>query len=188
MSQTTAINILKANGHTINEKGILDLKIGDKINPHKRQFGVFGCGLGLSEIGLSYSGDKVGNMGGTFRFRNSKGQLDFKYYKNGWRGNQWVGTTPMLKIGQILNGVGHILGFVGIFEDAKRFLKAPTLTEKAEYALDLGIDIVGIAFAPISLYWNTIGKKLHYDYLDRVIIPMTQDGINMGLPGFQPFK
>ena len=51
-----------------------------------------------------------------------------------------------------------------------------------------GMSFVPVAGIGISLYWSLGGKKLHYMYVNKVLIPQIQMGINPGLCVYQPFK
>ena len=51
----------------------------------------------------------------------------------------------------------------------------------------------GMSFVPVigtgaSLYWSFGGKQLHYKWVNGVLIPQIEMGINPGLPVYQPFK
>lgn len=75
--------------------------------------------------------------------------------------------------------------------DFSQMRQASTIEDKIERGTDLFVD--GLSFIPeigpfISLYWNIGGKKLHNMYLNKVLIPQIQMGINPGLPEYQPFK
>ena len=127
----------------------------------------------------------------TFRLTNNKGALDLKFYGNGWKGNQWVTPTSISKIGKGMGSFGKILGFFGTLTSAYQFKQASSLEGKFEHGLDVfmgGIGFVPVAGTGISLYWSFGGKKLHYMYVNKVLIPQIEMGINPGLPTYQPFK
>lgn len=110
----------------------------------------------------------------TFRLTNSKGALDFKFYGNGWKGNQWVTPNSISKIGKVVGYSGKMLGGLSIFASAYQFKQASTLEGKVEHGFDLFMG--GIGFFPgvgtgISLFWSLGGKKLHYMYVNKVLIP-----------------
>ena len=58
---------------------------------------------------LSKGSAMAGGLGGsaegsnaTFRLTNSKGALDFKFYGNGWKGNQWITTNSISNLGKVV--------------------------------------------------------------------------------------
>lgn len=140
----------------------------------------------------------AGGLGGsaegsnaTFRLTNSKGALDFKFYGNGWKGNQWITTNSISNLGKVVQRAGKLAGYAGIFISGIQFMQAPTLEGKLEHGFDTFIG--GIGFFPvvgtgISLYWSFGGKKLHYMYVNKVLIPQIEMGINPGYPAYQSFK
>ena len=147
---------------------------------------------------LSKGSAMAGGLGGsaegsnaTFRLTNSKGALDFKFYGNGWKGNQWITTNSISNLGKVVQRAGKLAGYAGIFISGIQFMQAPTLEGKLEHGFDTFIG--GIGFFPvvgtgISLYWSFGGKKLHYMYVNKVLIPQIEMGINPGYPAYQSFK
>ena len=91
-------------------------------------------------------------------------------------------------------GVGHfgkLLGGLGVLASAYQFREASTFEGKLEHGLDVFMG--GMSFVPVigtgaSLYWSFGGKQLHYKWVNGVLIPQIEMGINPGLPGYQPFK
>jgi hypothetical protein len=119
----------------------------------------------------------------TFRLTNSKGALDFAFYGNGWKGNQWVTPQAFSKVGTGLKFIGGLAAFGGITVSGVQFFQAPTLEGKFEHGLDAfmgGIGYVPYAGTAVSLFWNFGGKKLHYNWTNRVLTPAMQ----MGLPPY----
>lgn len=51
-----------------------------------------------------------------------------------------------------------------------------------------GVSLVLALGIGVSLYWSFGGEKLHYMYVNNVLIPQIETGVNSGLPAFQPFK
>ena len=147
---------------------------------------------------FSKSSAVAGALGGyaegsnaTFRLTNGKGVLDFKFYGNGWKGNQWITPNSVSKIGKGIGNFGKILGGLGVITSAYQFRQASTLEGKLEHGLDAlvgGMSFVPVAGIGVSLYWSLGGKKLHYMYVNKVLIPQIEMGINPGLPIYQPFK
>ena len=126
----------------------------------------------------------------TFRLTNSKGLLDFKFYGNGWKGNQWVTPNSMSNLGKVVERAGKFAGYAGIFISGIQFMQASTLEGRLEHGLDAFMG--GVAFVPVvgtgmSLYWSFGGKQLHYKWVDRVLMPQIEMGI-VGLPATMPFK
>ena len=147
---------------------------------------------------LSKGSAVAGSLGGyaegsnaTFRLTNSKGVLDFKFYENGWKGSQWVTPSSISKIGKGVGHFGKLLGGLGVLASAYQFREASTFEGKLEHGLDVFMG--GMSFVPVigtgaSLYWSFGGKQLHYKWVNGVLIPQIELGINPGLPGYQPFK
>ena len=147
---------------------------------------------------LSKGSAVAGSLGGyaegsnaTFRLTNSKGVLDFKFYGNGWKGNQWVTPSSISKIGKGVGHFGKLLGGFGVLASAYQFREASTFEGKLEHGLDVFMG--GMSFVPVigtgaSLYWSFGGKQLHYKWVNGVLIPQIEMGINPGLPVYQPFK
>ena len=122
---------------------------------------------------------------------NSKGELDFKFYGNGWKGNQWVTPNSVSNLGKVVQRAGKIAGLAGIGMSLNQFIKASTLEGRIEHGLDVfmgGMGFVPVAGIGISLYWSLGGKKLHYMYVNKVLVPQIQMGINPVLCVYQPFK
>ena len=147
---------------------------------------------------LSNGSAVAGGLGGyaegsnaTFRLTNSKGALDFKLYGNGWKGNQWVTPNSISNLGKVVNSAGRLAGVLSILMSANAFRQSNTLESRCEHGLDVFMG--GMGFAPVvgtglSLYWSFGGKKLYQMYVNNVLMPQIETGINPGLPAFQPFK
>ena len=146
---------------------------------------------------LSKGSAVAGSLGGyaegsnaTFRLTNSKGVLDFKFYGNGWKGNQWVTPSSISKIGKGVGHFGKLLGGFGVLASAYQFREASTFEGKLEHGLDVFMG--GMSFVPVigtgASYWSFGGKQLHYKWVNGVLIPQIEMGINPGLPVYQPFK
>ena len=128
----------------------------------------------------------------TYRLTNSKGKFDFKYYPNGWKGNQYVTTKNVAKVGKIL---GHGLNFANACSIAQSSIEAIQAYNIGATGTGImhSIDaIMGAAgfFPPygtmISLTW-TVGKEIGYLY-SPIILEQLNNGINPGLATYQPFK
>ncbi|HOF16993.1 MAG TPA: RHS repeat-associated core domain-containing protein [Bacteroidales bacterium] len=127
----------------------------------------------------------------TFQITNSKGKFDFRFYGNGWTGNKWVTPKSVSNLGKSVGNLGKMLGGLGILASAYQFRQASTLEGRLEHGLDVfmgGMGFVPVVGTGISLYWSFGGKKLHNMYVNKVLIPQIQMGINPGLPVYQPFK
>lgn len=71
------------------------------------------------------------------------------------------------------------------------FLQSNTLEGRFENRLDVfmgGIGFIPVVGTGISLYWSFGGEKLHYMYLNKVLISQIETGVNPGLPAYQLFK
>ena len=93
---------------------------------------------------------------------NSKGALDFKFYGNGWKGNQWVTPNSVSNLGKVVQRAGKIAGLAGIGMSLNQFIKASTLEGRIEHGLDVfmgGMGFVPVAGTSISLYWSLVGKS-----------------------------
>ena len=76
------------------------------------------------------------NCSATFRLTNSKGLWKPKFYKNGWRGNQWVTPYSVSKLGKGVDYFGKTLGIIGMSASGFQFMQASTLEGKVEHGLD----------------------------------------------------
>jgi len=95
---------------------------------------------------------------------------------------------------QILGGItkwtGRFGGIANITISGIQFSQALTLDKKIEYGFDIFMGVMSftpLIGPPISIYWGTVGKPLHYQWVDRVLIPQHNMGI-IGLPSTMPFK
>lgn len=67
---------------------------------------------GGTVTGVIYEGCR--NSRSTFRITNSKGQLDFRIYKNGWSGNQYVSPKSLKALGQASKNAGTALAIASM--------------------------------------------------------------------------
>ena len=67
---------------------------------------------GGTVTGVIYEGCK--NSRSTFRITNSKGQLDFRIYNNGWSGNQYVNPKSLKALGQASKNAGTALAIASM--------------------------------------------------------------------------
>ena len=94
--------------------------------------------------------------------QTAKGELDFKFYGNGWKGNQWVTPNSVSNLGKVVQRAGKIAGLAGIGMSLNQFIKASTLEGRIEHGLDVfmgGMGFVPVAGTSISLYWSLVGKN-----------------------------
>ena len=145
--------------------------------------------LGGSMAGMI--GDIAEGSKATFRLTNSKGALDFKFYGNGWWGNQYVTPMAVAKLGKVLSDTGKVFGFLATAYSVYQFTQASSFDERFEHGLDAfmgALSFVPVGGSAISLFWSFGGKRLVKGYSEKVIVPMIEMGVNPGLPAFQPFK
>jgi RHS repeat-associated protein len=159
----------------------------------------------LSTMGnlLSNSSAIAGIVGGlaegsnaTFRFTNSKGMLDFKFYGNGWKGNQWVTSASLSKLGNRIKLGGNFLSIASAGFSLLQISDSNTTLQNIGHGTDAATSIIGM----YNLY--TLAGSLYYQYVmknypsiqqsvNRQLIDranMIQRGfIPVGHPGF-PFK
>ena len=168
-------NIVKIIDESSNTKISLDA-VGNYLSKFSSVIGVLGSSLSKNTA--------------TFRLTNSRNEFDFKFYKNGWKGNQWVKTSSVSSLGEILNKGGKFLSYIGIGISAGQTITASTIEDICEYGLDTFMGAMG--FLPmvgpyISLYWSFGGKQLHYKWVENVVMSQFEMGI-LGLPSTMPFK
>ena len=163
------------------------------------------------DIGLSYSqnsliisstifsvaGLRLGKSISTFRITNSKGDIDFHYYKNGWTQNQYVKTQPVAEYGKYFNRMGKILGWIDVEHNVTQIFSTNDLKKKITYGFDASVDFIGmyggIYGLAFSLYYSEIIKNysqiqrnVNKQYEERADM-MMRGYIPIGTPGF-PFK
>jgi hypothetical protein len=116
--------------------------------------------------------------------------LDFKFYGNGWKGNQWVTPNSLLKAGGNLISLGNA-GFSFL-----QMYQSNTTLGKIEHGADGVISLVGMANVytlAASLYYSNVMKNypvirqsINNQLIDRANM-MQRGFIPVGHPGF-PFK
>lgn len=146
--------------------------------------------LSTTSVLMSVFGGLTENSKATFRITNSKGVFDFKFYRNGWGGNQWITPHSISKIGKDVRYLGKVVGLVGIGMSGIQFIQAATLEDQVEHGLDMfmgGLSFIPIFGTGISLYRSLGGKYLHYLWVDDVLIPQMEMEI-IGMPATMPFK
>ena len=149
---------------------------------------------GVAAFAAGEFADVMKNSNNTYRLTNSKGKFDFKYYSNGWKGNQYVTTKNVSKVGKVLGKVLFVSDVIQTYSAYSRTYEA-IQSGNVKRTVEQGLDaVMGTAgFTPyigpfISLYWSVGGKELHQLYTDKVILEHMKNGINPGLPVYQPFK
>jgi RHS repeat-associated protein len=135
-------------------------------------------------IGGTAEGSKA-----TFRLTNSKGALDFKFYGNGWTGNQWVTPNSMSNLGKVVGWASRAAGVLSIGISVNTFLQSTTIENKVKHGLDAFMGELGyvpVAGTAISVFWNLGGKQLHWNHIENYVMP----AIQMELPpySYMPFK
>ena len=138
---------------------------------------------GATEVGrFLYNPDTQRWFGGRFRF----GTYGMNFYGNQSTWKQ----KNVVKAGKHLTHFGNIIAMFGLAKSVYDYGTSLSEEEKADATLDLLVGTAG--FTPyvgpwISLYWSLGGKKLHYKYLEEVIMPQYEMGI-LGYPSTMPFK
>lgn len=166
------------------------VKIIDESSNTKISLDAMGTDLSNLSLVIGVLESSLSKNTATFRLTNSRNEFDFKFYKNGWKGNQWVKTSSVSSLGEILNKGGKFLSYIGIGISAGQTITASTIEDICEYGLDTFMGAMG--FLPmvgpyISLYWSFGGKQLHYKWVENVVMPQFEMGI-LGLPSTMPFK
>jgi hypothetical protein len=115
--------------------------------------------------------------------------LDFKFYGNGWKGNQYVTPTAMSNLGKVVQRVGKVAGFASIAVYGAQFFQGTSMEGRMEHGLDAfmgGLGYVPGAGTAISLFWSFGGKELHWNHINNHVMP----AIQMELPPYSylPFK
>ena len=145
---TMATNMLVEQGYSINDNGILNLKVGDIVSIASYVSG------GIENVAR--------NSNATLRFMNSKNQFDFKFYPNGWRGNQWVKPFKFSDVSKALGRFNSSLAIVGAGLDLSQINSTHSWWENAGHILDAGMGIVGTLGWPgfmIATYYFVVIKN-----------------------------
>ena len=87
---------------------------------------------------------------------------------------------------------GKVLGYFGTGLSLYQCLSATDVDLQLEYGVDALISLAGAVapevIGPVSAFWFLGGKQLVNWHTRTVIQPMIENGINPGLPAYQPFK
>ena len=129
------------------------------------------------------------NSKATFRMTNSKGELDFKFYANGWKGNQYITPTMLSKVAKGIKIGGNVLGGISAAISFVQAAQAKSTSERIWLIADGGAGLLALA-GPIgmggSMYYYTVVKNadeifnmLKQDALDRA------DMMSKGYPAFR---
>ena len=159
----------------------------------------------ISTLGdiLSTGSEIAGSIGiaaessnATFRFTNSKGQLDFKFYGNGWKGNQWVTPAALSKLGSGIKIGGNILGGLSAALSFMQISSSNSTLQNIGHGFDGGMSIFGMynpyTFGASMYYFHVmknypaIRQSVNQQTVDRAN-KMKRGFIPVGHPGF-PFK
>ena len=129
------------------------------------------------------------NSRATFRMTNSKGELDFKFYANGWKGNRYVAPMMLSKVAKGIKVGGDLLGATSA---AISFVQATQAANKSERNWLVADGCAGVVALTgpygmaASLYYmvviknaDKIFKALKQDALDRA------DMMRNGYPAFR---
>ena len=130
----------------------------------------------------------------TYRLTNSKGKFDFKYYANGWKGNQYVTTKNVSKVGEALNRMNNMYNYGQIaiagYQTYNAFQKGQIVEgiEGINECIIAGLGLLPDVGPFVSLYWSVCGRELQQLYKEKIIMEQFKSGINPGLPTLQPYK
>ncbi|MDR1198830.1 MAG: hypothetical protein LBK94_07450 [Prevotellaceae bacterium] len=123
----------------------------------------------------------------SFRLTNSKGNLDFKFYGNGWKGNQYVTPAALSKLGNGIKTGGNILGGLSAAISFLQMINEPTTLGKIGHGVDGGMSLVGITGTyglAASLYY--FGVLKNYPAIKQSVNQQIIDRANMMQRGFIP--
>ena len=149
---------------------------------------------GVAAFAAGEFADVMKNSNNTYRLTNSKGNFDFKYYSNGWKGNQYVTTKNVSKVGKVLGKVllvNDVIQLGLIAHKTSISLQNGNIIKSATNINDLFMNGAGLFSLPgaiTSLYWSIGGKELQQLYTEKIIMYQLRDGVNPGLPTLQPYK
>ena len=129
------------------------------------------------------------NSRATFRMTNSKGQIDFKFYANGWKGNQYITPTMLSKVAKGIKIGGNILGGISAGISFVQATQAKSTSERNWCIVDGCAGLTSLA-GPMgmsaSMYYFAVVKNadkifnmLKQDALDRA------DMMSKGYPAFR---
>ena len=146
-------------------------------------------GLTVLSIGLEHSN-------ASFRIFNSKNKFDFRWYSNGWRGNQYVRTIQVSKLPYVRR-TAFFLNDLEIVHSGYNMIYSQTIRDKLSYGADFLFNMVGRFGGTyglgVSLYYDFVIKKypeikesVVNQCIDRADM-MKRGYISIGFPGF-PFK
>ena len=146
-------------------------------------------GLTVLSIGLEHSN-------ASFRIFNSKNKFDFRWYSNGWRGNQYVRTIQVSKLPYVRR-TAFFLNDLEIVHSGYNMIYSQTIRDKLSYGADFLFNMVGRFGGTyglgVSLYYDFVIKKypeikesVVNQCIDRADM-MKQGYIPIGFPGF-PFQ
>ena len=126
----------------------------------------------------------------SFRLTNNKGELDFKFYANGWKGNQYVTPTQLSKLAKGIKVGGNVMGALTAIISLTQAATASNKTERNWYFADAVMGGVGafgggLGFAA-SLYYFGVVKNAGeiFEYLKQDAIDRA-DLIQQGYPALR---
>ena len=131
----------------------------------------------------------------TVRFTNSRG-FDFKYYANGWKGNQYVKPKSLSNIGKYLKFCGNSLSFISSMNSFNEMFKSNSSIEMIDHGVDGVLSILSMyniyTFVGNIYYQNVmknypeIRNNVNKNLEERANY-IKKGGIPIGFPGI-PFK
>jgi RHS repeat-associated protein len=99
----------------------------------------------------------------TFRLSNSKGKLDFKFYPNGWKGNQYVTPKAVSKLAKGFTFAGNTLGVLTSMCSFWEAGMANTSDKRTEKIIDGFAGLAALTFPPYgfaaSMYYFGVKKN-----------------------------
>ena len=100
------------------------------------------------------------------------------------------GTEFISDIKDFTDGAGKIISLTTILCDITMCVNSNSIEQGCEYFMDGMVDAVGLCpmLGGLPIYWRLIGKQLHYNYVNKAVVPMIKRGDNPGLMINQPFK
>ena len=139
-----------------------------------------------TSLNLAYS--TVGGVGAlaqmsqcTYRLTNSKGQFDFRLYKNGWTHNQWVTAKSVAGVGKKISkgatGIGALsLGVDGFLYHNGEISRSQFIYSASKFGVIEGIGLTLGGPAAVAVGTSVAGYEFIYT---KMIVPVYQFFLNL---------